>query len=557
MKHKTLYGVSISSLIAFLVSTQALAQTVVEQEAVEQKLSEKGQPKLIVVISVDQLRRDRITEALPGFLGKLYREGRVYTEASLDHGISTTCGGHATILTGMPPGPIGIPGNTYVDENFKLRYCVDDLDDNHKVIGGEVNRSPINMKASTFGEWLKQSNPDSKVYSVGGKDRATITMAGHKADGVFWYDVNNGHFTSSRYYTDKLPDYVRRFNGQNPLVDGYLKDTAATWIHGEGSYREDDYEGEDEALSRSSGHPLAQLAEDTSGSDVYNQIYKSPVVDTQTLRLAKIIIEEENLGRGDNPDLLILALSAIDLVGHSYGPRSAESEATLENIDHLLDEFVGELELKLGKDNLLIVLTADHGVAELPEYATQMQTNHCPEQGRIAVWPLFLRAQAATYWHFTGPFDGPSKLIQFDGNGFSFSREYIKKEGLELTDVIEALHDTLSKVDIVKNVWTQKEIQTGTNEVSRLLRNSLSPTNSPDVLLQLHEGCVLTLGKGTTHGSVYHYDRDVPLIYYGWQIKPGHIAGKARTVDIAPSLAEHIGIQTPDNLYGKSIGLRE
>jgi len=526
-------------------------------QVLAQNIDERDQPKLIVVISVDQLRRDRITEALPGFFGKLYREGRVYTEASLDHGISTTCGGHATILTGMPPGPIGIPGNTYIDENFNMRYCVDDLDDNHKVFGQDVNRSPNSMKASTFGEWLKQSYPDSRVFSVGGKDRATITMAGHKADGVFWYDAKNGHFTSSRFYTKELPAYVQRFNGQNPLIDGYLKDTPDTWIHGEGSYREDDYEGEVEALSRFSGHPLAKPAKSDNESNVFDQIYKSPVIDTQTLQLAKIIIEEEHLGRDEHPDLLILALSAIDLVGHQYGPRSAESEDTLDNIDHLLNEFVSDLERTLGKDNLLIVLTADHGVAELPEYASEMGTNNCPEQGRIATWPLFLSALASTYWHFTGPFDGPSELIQFGGAGFSFSRDYIDREGLELSNVIETIHDSLSEIDIVKNVWTQKEILAGTNEVSRLLRNSLSPKNSPDILLQLHEGCVLTLGKGTTHGSVYHYDRDVPLMYYGWKIKPGHIAGKAHTVDIAPSLAEHIGLLRPQNLYGKPKGLRD
>ncbi|MFT7685938.1 MAG: putative AlkP superfamily pyrophosphatase or phosphodiesterase [Candidatus Azotimanducaceae bacterium] len=511
-------------------------------------------PKLIVVISVDQLRRDRINSKMPGFLGELFREGRVYSDADLDHGISTTCGGHATILTGMAPGPAGIPGNTYIDQNFEMRYCVDDDNDKYMVIGGDVNRSPRNLISSTFGQWLKEANPASKVFSVGGKDRATITMAGDNADGVYWFDNSNGFFTTSGYYADELPEFIKQFNGEDPLVDGYLKGISETWVHGEGSLRIDDYEGEVEDFSRQSGHPLRIASED---HNVFEQIYRSPEIDTATLKLADIIIKEEQLGKGLSPDLLIIALSAIDTVGHLYGPRSAESEATLANIDLLLKSFVTRLESDLGKDNILLVLSSDHGVAELPEYMTEMGRNACPEQGRIAAWPLLLNAYASAYWHFTGPFDHPSELIKFGGSGFSFNLNYIQDKSLNIDEVITTMDDALSQIDIVKSVWTQNEIREGTSEVSRLLRNSLSVKNSPDLLLQLHKDCVITLGGGTTHGSVYSYDRDIPIIFYGKGILPGHIKGRANSVDIAPSLASHIGIGFPTSLNGRVLILGE
>jgi predicted AlkP superfamily pyrophosphatase or phosphodiesterase len=511
-------------------------------------------PKLIIVISIDQLRRDRLNSELPGFLGKVFRDGRVYVDASLDHGVSTTCGGHATILSGMVPGAAGISGNTYIDQNFQTRYCVDDDDDKYRVIGREVNRSPRNLLVSTFGQWLKKAHPKSKVYSVGGKDRATITMAGQKADGVYWYDNVNGKFTTSGFYANELPTYVKDFNGEDPLINGYLKDIPDTWVHGSGSLRQDDYPGENEEFSRQSGHPLKIGKQD---HNVFEQIYRSPEIDTATLVLADIIRKEEKLGQGTSPDLLILALSAIDTVGHLYGPRSAESEATLANIDRGLENFMNYIEKDLGKENILFVLTSDHGVAELPEYTTEQGRNACPEQGRISAWPLLLKAYASAYWHFTGPFGHPSTLIKFGGSGFSFSRSYIHENGLNIADVIATMDDALSAIDVVKDVWTQNEIRDGRSEVARLLRNALSRDKSPDLLLQFHKDCVITLGEGTTHGSVYDYDRDIPMIFYGKGIRSGHIKGKANSVDIAPSLAAHIGIATPPNLNGRVLRLRE
>ena len=218
------------------------------------------QPKLIVVVSVDQLRRDRVTAKLSGGLGTFYKQGRVFVNASLDHAVTNTCPGHAVILSGVTPGRAGIPGNSFVDrETFEERYCVDDANDDFKVIGGSENRSPRNMKADTFGDWLKRKSPNSRVYSVGGKDRAVITMAGQGADGVYWYDLESGKFTSSGYYMQSLPDYIEAFNGEDPLTDGHLKNLPRTWEHGPGTFRADDYEGESETYGRSSGLSLIHI----------------------------------------------------------------------------------------------------------------------------------------------------------------------------------------------------------------------------------------------------------------------------------------------------------
>ncbi len=510
-------------------------------------------PRLVVIISVDQLRRDRLTDDLPGFLGRLAREGRVFADADLDHAITTTCPGHAVIVTGVSPGRAGIPDNRFVDqETFEDRYCVDDKNNDYGVLGGKGNRSPRNLRVSTLGDWMKDHDPDSKVFSISGKDRAAIMMGGHKADGVYWYDARTGRFTTSGYYAHSLPDYITAFNGKQPLVDGHLRSVPETWIHPEGSLRKDDYEGESDSNSRISGHALASGDDE----DIFEQIYNSPVIDTQSIRLAELIVENEPLGEREGTDLLTISLSSTDIVGHNYGPRSAEAEDTLRNIDELLDEFVADLESKLG-ENLLVALTADHGVAELTEYKTEQGTNNCPEPGRLSILPGLL----GTFWHaykeFTFPFDMPNDLIKNAGPQVYLNRRYLRDNELEYDEVLASMRTYFLDWNVMKGVWTREEILEGNTNIARLFRNSLTDDRSGDLTLQIHRDCTLVIGSGTTHGSVYDYDRDVPVVFYGWGVDAKEVRGPAHSVDIGPTLAGHLGISMPDDLDGKILLLAD
>jgi hypothetical protein len=204
---------------------------------------------------------------------------------------------------------------------------------------------------------------------------------------------------------------------------------------------------------------------------------------------------------------------------------------------------------------VLIALTADHGVAELPEYLTAEGRNHCPEQGRIsAEWLL-----ASIYWNvykaFTFPFHRPDKLVVFGGAGFSVNTHVAKELGLDPEEVILWLDEYLGSLPIFETTWTQAEIQSSTTDVGRLMRNSLVPGRSSDVLIQMAKDCVIRPDGGTTHGSVYDYDRDVPLAFYGWGVSPGKISGAAFSVDMGPTIAHHLGVAMPADLDGKVLNL--
>ena len=172
------------------------------------------QPRLVVLLSIDQMRPDRLSSNLPGGLGRLVREGYVFENATLNHALTNTCPGHVVMSTGRNPANTGIASNSYIDHaTGKERYCVDDPGSDHVVLFSDETRSPRAITKSTLADWQKSASPDSRVYAVSGKDRAAITMGGHRADGVFWFHQSLGRFTTSSYYMKALPDYIETMNG--------------------------------------------------------------------------------------------------------------------------------------------------------------------------------------------------------------------------------------------------------------------------------------------------------------------------------------------------------
>lgn len=511
-------------------------------------MSDVPRPKLIVVVSVDQLRRDRLDADSTGAFGRLLSQGRVFTEAQLDHAVTNTCPGHAVILTGSSPGRAGVPSNNYIDHTtFNERYCMDDDDDTTKVIGGAKNRSPKNLNVSTLGDWLKKENSAARVYTVAGKDRAAIAMGGHQADGAYWFDSKSGRFTTSGYYTKTLVDYVATFNGDSSFEDGHFRDVPELWQHAESAFRVDDYEGESTRFKRVSGHPLR------SESGGYDPVYTSPWLDLSTLALATEVVREEALGSDDVTDLLAIGLSGTDIIGHYYGPRSAEAADALARLDQGFDIFLNMLDEKVGASNYLVVVTADHGVAELPEYRDE-QGSHCPVPGRLSVDTLVTSIYWNLFWKYTLP-HWPVDAFKISGSQFVFNRAFLAEHELDLAEGIKVLDEILTNQDIVKAAWSAEEIAVGASEEARLYRNSYAPGRSGDLLLQIHEDCVITRESGTNHGSPYDYDRDIPLIFMGAGIKSGADGSDAHSVDIATTLADWLNLDRPNNLDGKILKL--
>lgn len=538
----------LATVVLSLISGQALGITPSENADLEMTES----PKLVVVIAIDQLRRDRLFESSEAGLGRLKQAGRVFTEAQLAHGITTTCPGHAAILTGLNPVRHGLPSNSFLDrETGKVRYCVDSDDPAHGVLGGSTQRSPSNLRGDTLGDWLKAKNPNHRVFAVSAKDRAAITLAGMQPDGVYWYDVAQGRFTTSGYYQQQLPEYLLAFNGQDPAVDGFMQGFPTRWTHSADGMRADDYEGEDTRYEGVSGHPLKQ----GTAEDIAKQVYASPFIDEATMALAELMVTEEALGQSAALDLLSISLSATDTVGHLYGPRSAEAADALARLDEMLGAFFSVLDARLGADQYWVVLTADHGVAELPEWALENNTLNCAsDSGRLTPMALYLGLNWHLYKAFTAPFGDPRHLLSYEGGHLYVPEAGLSEFGLTRAAVVTEVITYLESKPEIEKAWRIEALSNASDERAQAMKRSVVPDRMGDVLVQMAEGCLVD-ELGTTHGSPHNYDRDIPIVFYGAGIEPGNIAGPAHSIDIAATLAHYLSVEPSKPLDGVVLDL--
>ncbi|MCP4003120.1 MAG: alkaline phosphatase family protein [bacterium] len=521
---------------------------------------EADSPGLVVLLVIDQLRRDRLDDTLPRGLGRIVREGRVYDQGVLDHAMTETCPGHATMLTGQHPGRVGAPGNRFIDpESGRAAYCVADPQPSGVVLGGlaeEGGRSPRNLRATTLGDWMKARDAKTRVFSVSGKDRAAIAMGGQRPDAAYWLNKKGDvGFTTSRYYLAELPAWVKAFNGEDPLHDGFLAGLPATWTHdpefAQNPKRPDDFAGESEDKSRTSGHPLY----DADPQEFADNLYFSPYLDEVTLAFARKLVEQENLGGGSRTDVLAVSLSSTDLIGHLYGPYSHESRDGLRRLDVLVGEFLSFLEARLGKGRVLLALTADHGVLPLPDWLEQTGESECSvEGGRIGLKSMGAGLLWDLHRRFTWILTWPKEWITFAGTQISVNRDVAKAQGVEVAEIVSAVEDYLERQPGIARVWNKEEIRSGTDALAELYRHSYDPERSGDLLIQIESTCLISpFDVGTTHGTPNLYDRAVPIVFWGTGIEPSHRSEAARTVDIAPTLARRLGLTPPEGLDGQPL----
>ena len=338
-------------------------------------------PRLIVLISVDQLIPEqlvRLEDHLPGGLGRVHRESAYFPEAALPYACTETGPGHATMSTGCLPHNHGIVGNVMgLREEGTTLYCVGDPEARDVKPAGisEVlgSNSAKNLEMPSLGDYLKQNDPASRVFTVSGKDRSAVCMAGKTGDLALWWDVEGG-FISSDAYTKFLPEYVIEFDktwatrsaGLTWLPSFEPKDTppktAADDRPGEGQFP-----GGGPVFPHQFVGEKGKMPEEKDIKTLSSQVQYSPWGDVYSLEMAQTLLFEERLGVDDATDLLGISLSGPDKVGHFYGPYSMEVTDCLLRLDRDLKVLFDAIDAQVGKDRWVLAFTADHGVLPLPE----------------------------------------------------------------------------------------------------------------------------------------------------------------------------------------------
>ncbi|NUL81520.1 MAG: alkaline phosphatase family protein [Armatimonadetes bacterium] len=507
-------------------------------------------PRLVVVISIDQCRADYLTRFNDHYLpasqkgfNYLIANGAHYRDAHFGHVPTATGPGHAVLLSGAPPHLSGIVGNEWYDrQNKREHYCVDDL--TTETVGGRSKpMSPKALQVTTVGDELKMATGKrSKVVGIAYKDRASILMAGHAADTVVWFDDSTGNWVSSKHYCPdgKLPQWVQALNDEKH-IDMFAGRTWKPLLPAE-AYKDCRPLGNPE--------PFTATLPASPGQPLYKAFASSGYGNDYVFLTAMRAVEAEGLGADDTPDILAINLSTNDYIGHAFGPNSPQVLDISVRTDRGLSDFLKFLDKKVkgGLKSTLIAITADHGVAPVPEELAQ---SYRGPGKRIASRLVEEKVETALD-KLIGPADWvlaysePHLYLNFGAiQSPLFTRESIE----------QAAADAALEVDGVYFAFTRTQLLNGRApgwDWSPLVYNAMHPHRSGDLIVITAPNVYMSsYPTGTGHFTPWAYDTHVPLLLTGPGIKPGRYMRRVTTLDLAPTLSQLLNIEYPSGNMGK------
>lgn len=513
-----------------------------------------SKPKLVVGIVVDQMRYDYIYRYWDKFgndgFKRLVNEGFFCRNTNFNYVPTYTGPGHTSIYTGTTPAVHGIIANDWYDKKSgKNVYCAEDNAVNGVgTTASEGKRSPVNNLATTITDELRiSSNMKSKVIGIALKDRSAIMPAGHTANAAYWYDGSIGSFITSTYYMKDLPLWVQDFN-KKELAKKYLAQPWNTLLPIE-QYTEslpDDNKYEYIAKGESKPvfpHNLPQLMAANGGMNI---IRSTPFGNSLTKDFAIEVLKNENLGKSGATDFLAVSFSSPDYIGHAYGPNSVEQEDDYLRLDKDLAELLSFLDTQIGKNNVLVFLTADHAAPEVPAYLMDLKV----PAGYVSEWKIV--KDLKNYLSMTY---GDTLVLSFSNQQVFLNHKVIDEKKIILQQVQDNVAAFLQNMEGISEVLTATTLNnTSFTEGSRyLMQKGFNAKRSGDVLVNYLPAWIDFSKTGTSHGSPYSYDTHVPLIFYGWNIKQGSSAEQVYITDVAATLAMMLNIQFPNGCTGKPI----
>lgn len=514
-------------------------------------LAQLEPPRLIVQLVVDQLRGDLLQQYQHDFSSNgfnyLLKHAINYQNAHHPHALTVTCVGHATIATGSSPSLHGIIANEWYDRhNKKTIYCTEDkqsptLPTNRSKENGP-GQSPRNLTASTFSDELVLAQK-GRSFAVSLKDRSAITLAGH-AGKAFWFDKTHGGFVTSRYYYTQYPLWVVDWNQhyQPQKLTWSLLHPLKTYHYGQVPSPNRPFPGY--------GSQFPHQIGEASSENYFKYLAMSPYADQLTGQFAEQLLTKEHLGTDpQKTDYLAISFSAVDIIGHQFGPNSLESEDTIKQLDNTIASLLKALDTQVGLNHVLIVLTADHGVTDSPIW---LKSNHMQPLPALNTEKLKQTLITALKTRFNLP---PETIEIIKLPYVYFNHPLLLSHQLSRHEVAVYLTEILQQQPGIFNAYPLPLTTHEQDWLSIKVAKMNYPKRSGDLFLvplpyqDLTDSRELLL----THGSPWNYDSYVPLLFVHNTFKPSIVARKVHTTDIAPTLAALMSIKPPSSSIGQPL----
>lgn len=526
-------------------------------------LAEPEKPKLVVLIMVDQFRADYLERFSENFLpardaggqpgGFLFlaQEAAVHSRCFYDHWPTHTGVGHAAVSTGALPSVHGVVNNYWMDRETGRK--VDVGRDSEQLLVGTRGRlqgsSPMRLEAPTIGDAMKfHSNGKSKVFGVAIKDRASVLATGRMADRALWYEAKTGDWVTSTYY-GPLPDYVQQVNDSgwsenlhgevwSPLLppSQYFQERLQVQ---KGVYDNWASLGETFPHRLDGGKPQP-------GPDSFEALTFSPQSLSSLFDMAKLVVTNEGLGRDEIPDLMTVGVSTNDRVGHAFGPYSPEVQDITLRTDRELAGFFRFLDSEIGLDDVLIVLTSDHGVAPVPEYSQRTKSvggRVSPDEIKTSINRVLSR-EFGEGEYISGFYD-PHLYFDFT----RLSKEQSEKAELLAKQAVEEIEGVQYAL-LARHIRQGRHLKT---PLERRVSSSFFRGRSGDMVILPRPQWIVSFDepKGTNHGSGWTHDTHVPLIVKGKGVPTGRFRQNCTPRDIAPTVSEILRMTPPAGSDGE------
>jgi hypothetical protein len=522
-------------------------------------------PRLAVLVVFDQMRGDYLSRWRDlfgeGGFRRLQEEGAWYTRCHLPYAWSSTSTGHASLATGCSPAVHGIIENDWYDRARAAQInCVGD-DRYRRVPSYAAEAPPLALKykdvgegcpdrllAPTLADGLKEATGGKgRVVSLSLKDRAAVLLGGRGPDACYWWDYRTGTFITSSYYRDALHPWVAEFNSARGIDQWFGGD----WQPLRADLAYDRYGIVGDAARGESGgfrHTLTGGLK-APGKDYYKEVLNSPFGNELLLGLARVAIDREGLGADSVPDLLSLSFSSNDVIGHTWGPDSAEVLDVTVRSDRIVRELLATLDEKVGRGRYLLVVTADHGVCPLVPVARKQGL----PAGGVSISDWVTRGEEflnTTYGK--GPNDSARWVLCVSDFNIYLNPAVARQHGVEVDAAADALAGWLKTRPDVQTAYSLSQLRRGIppeDEVGRRVLRGCHPERSGDVVVVVKPYHLA--GGEANHGTPHPYDTHVPLLVYGPGVRPGTRDAPCESVAVTAILARALGIPPPARCEGQ------